>query len=379
MSSHHRQGENRSTVTTASAGMKPRVMGFDGDRRERWDAFVGAHPRGTVYHLSAWAEILRRSYRFLPQYLVLEGSGGELTGILPLVYRSGPISGPRLNSLPLVRWAGPLAGTTEEEAALIEAACELVRGGRPRRLHVRARVDGYQRLLPELSVESEFPVWELVLPDSLDGMREQLKGKRGSDVRRNVRKAESAGVVVREARDRSDLRRFYRLYLKTMRRHSDPPRTLRQFEVLRELLGPSGAFKMLLAEHDGEVVGGEAMLLFRDRVELLYNVSDERRRELRPNYALYWQVMRVAIEHGLDRVSMGAAPPGGSLAAFKRHWGAEPVPRYRYSYPAHSSPRESPDGVPRALRRRESLISRAWGRAPLPVTRAGGALLYRYL
>src|SRR3954454_15690851 len=97
---------------------------------EAWDAYVRSHPTATANHLSAWAWILKTAYRFKPIYLSLRDSGGEVHGVLPLVHRHGPISGSRLNSLPAVRWAGPLAGTPDQEARLMQAACELVRDGK---------------------------------------------------------------------------------------------------------------------------------------------------------------------------------------------------------------------------------------------------------
>ena len=53
----------------------------------RWDAYVRAHPRGTLYQLGAWARILGEAYRFTPRYLAAAGAQGEITGVLPLLYK----------------------------------------------------------------------------------------------------------------------------------------------------------------------------------------------------------------------------------------------------------------------------------------------------
>jgi predicted N-acyltransferase len=342
---------------------------------ESWDAYVRAHSDATVYHLAAWAEILRRAYGFKPRYLAVEGGDGGLAGVLPLVYRGGPISGPRLNSLPVVRWAGPLSRSPEADAAMLEAACERVRSGEARRFHFRSRRDGYERLLPELSVEHELPAWEIDLPPSLDDFRARF-GKPSRGLLRNVTTAARSGVTVREGNTSRDLQRFYRLYLEAMRRHAEPPRRLRQLKIAQRLLAPSSTFRLFVAEHQDRTVAGGVFHFFRDCVDLLYNASDERHLDVRPNHALYWEVIRLAIEEGCRRFDFGAARPGSSLAEFKRRWSAEPVPRYRYTFPAGTHPRER-SAAPSGSRR--SVARLAWSRSPLLVTRIGGAVTYRYL
>ena len=70
--------------------MSARAVQIDPLADPRWDAYVRAHPRWTVYQLGAWAEILRRAYRFDPRYLALEDDGGALRGVLPAAPQEGP-------------------------------------------------------------------------------------------------------------------------------------------------------------------------------------------------------------------------------------------------------------------------------------------------
>jgi hypothetical protein len=357
-----------------SAAITPLRLG-DGAARE-WDRFVAEHPDATVYHLSAWAEVLRAAYRFQPRYLTLRGADGSLEGVMPLVYRGGPLSGPRLNSLPLVRWAGPLARREEAEAALIEAACDLVRSGPARRLHLRSGKDRFHRLVPALSRELELPTWSVELPSGHDDLDARLRAASKS-LLRNVRKADAAGVRVREGRSREDLRRFYRMYLRTMRAHRELPRSLRQLVAAQRLLGPRGVFKLFVAEYEDEPVAAGIFHFFGGTADLLYNASDDRFLDVRPNHALYREVMRSAVDGGFRRFDFGAARPGSSLAEFKRRWSAEPVSRYRYTFPRSSG--EDAAAEHGAPLRRNALLNRAWGRVPVPLTRLGGAVAYRYL
>jgi CelD/BcsL family acetyltransferase involved in cellulose biosynthesis len=371
--------------TTAKSD--PRLVQLDPTTAERWDRFVDQHPDSTAYHLSAWGEILQRSYRFEPMYLALEGPGGEISGILPLVYGRGPLSGARVVSLPArIQVAGPLGRSSDVEVALLGAACEIVRSGKASRLQLRSRREGYEHVLPDLAARRAWPTWRMELPSDPDAFWERFTG-RSKSLRRNVRKAQRSGVSVREGSSSGDLRRFYRLYLKTMRKHRELPRSLRQLTVSKRLLGPPGVFKLFVAEYDGRVIAGGVFHFFRDTVELLYNASDDRYLDVRPNHAIYWDVIRIAIAAGFRFFDFGVAQPGSSLADFKRRWSAEPLARFYYSYPAPDAGSgtdrnrsEQALKIRRQLRRRDrTLLHHAWRRAPLALTRLGGVLVYRYL
>jgi CelD/BcsL family acetyltransferase involved in cellulose biosynthesis len=340
-----------------------------------WDEFVRDHPHGTAYHLAAWAEVLRSAYRFRPLYLTLKGPTGRLEGAMPLVYGNGLISGSRLVSLPLVRWAGPLARNSEGEAALLGKACELVNEGEAKRLHIVSARAGLNRLHPGFAVHETDPVWWLKLPSDLDTFRARFK-ERSKSLPRNVRKAEREGVSVRESESVADLRAFYRLYLRTMRQQRVPPRNLRQLLAARRLLEPAGVFKLFVAELDGRIVAGGIFHFFGRVVDLMYNASDYRYLHVRPNHALYWEVIRRAIESGMQMFDFGGAEPGTTLAEFKQRWGAEPVPRWKHDYPAR-------EGRPTTAMARSMGANRvfraAWGRAPLALTRVTASIAYRYL
>jgi hypothetical protein len=345
----------------------------------RWDAYVRAHPRAAAYHLGAWAAILRGAYGARPHYLAIEGDGGALRGVLPLTYRRGLLSGRRLRSLPAVPAAGPLGDSRADEARLLAAACAL--GARIARvLAVNSRAEGLERELPDLGVVPMPPAWVLALPRDAEELRGRWK--RSSNLARSVRRAEAGDLRVREARGEDDLRAFYRLYLETMRKHRSLPRSLRQLSLARRHLQGDGVFRLFLAEREGEraPVSGGVFHCFNGSVELLYNASAERHLELRPNHALYWGVLRWAIERGLDRFDFGFAWPGSPLGAFKAQWGAEPVPEYCYVSPpgARGLPEPPGDGGEDAPGVARRLAGGALARAPLAVTRLLGTAAYRY-
>jgi lipid II:glycine glycyltransferase (peptidoglycan interpeptide bridge formation enzyme) len=230
------------------------------------------------------------------------------------------------------------------------------------------------------------PAWVTSMPADPDELRRGWK-KSSNNLFRSIGKSERAGVTVREGTGDEDLRAFYALYLGTMRRHRSLPRAWRQLTLDQRLLGPSGTFRLFLAEHEARPVAAAVFHTHRDTIDLLYNGSDEGARDLRPNFALYWHAMRWAIENGFRRFDWGEAQDGGPLSRFKAQWSAEPVPEYRYDY--SPTPREGParadrlrhrhDAVnaPGEPSRRRRLLDTTWDRTPLRLTQVVGALAYR--
>ena len=355
------------------------VIAVDPCADPRWDEFVDRAPGASVYHLGAWARILRSAYGFRPRYLAIEGADGGFEGVLPMFYSRGLVTGRRLRSMPSVAPpAGPVATSREGVAALVEAAAAAIEETGATQWVWLSRDADMEGLVPGLGVGTTQTTWIASLGDDPDELRQRLK-KHSSNTHRSINKAEAANLTVREGRGEADLRAFYGLYLATMREHRSLPRPWRQMREDLRLLGPRGATRIFLVDHDGATVAAGLFHVFGDTVELLYNGSHRDALELRPNHALYWHVMRWAIERGLRRFDFGDAPEESSLGRFKQQWLAEPVTEHIYIL---RSDRGS--AVGEAARRRnptvggeESLPGRIWGQTPLPLTQLAGAVGYR--
>jgi CelD/BcsL family acetyltransferase involved in cellulose biosynthesis len=342
----------------------------------RWDAYVRANPRATIYQLGAWARVLSESYRFEPRYLALEGDGGRLQGVLPLLYKKGLVSDARVRSLPVFPAGGPLADTPDQEVALVRAARDSALGD-ARVLAVISPHD-YAAQLPDFIADDLPPRWMVGVSDPA-ALRAGWR-KTSNNLFRSLKKADKAGFRIREADGRRDLRRFYRLYLRTMRKHRHLPRSLRQMELARDLLGP-GEFRLFVVERDGAIAAGGVFHAFGGMVELIYNGSDDGLLDLRPNHALYWSVICWAAEQGHETFDFGEAAPTSSLGRFKAQW-AEPVPNHRYTWRAEGTPSRA-DSMAAASYAVEQggggPLATVWRHAPIQLTRIGAALAYRYL
>jgi serine/alanine adding enzyme len=350
------------------------VVNLDPAADGRWDRFVTGHEQATVYHLAAWAKILTSTYRFKLRYLALEDDAKQLRAVMPLLYKRGPVSGARLRSLPVVPVGGPLAEYEQLERELMSAACELV--GDREQLVVTTSSSTLAQL-HDLAVRPGLPRW--VVP--LDADTQARWRRTGRNPGRGVRQSQAAGVSVREASTDQDLAAFYRLYLRSQRRLRALPRRYRQLELTRDLLGPSGHFRLFLVEHEQRPIAGAVWLAFGKTVEGLYFGGDERCTHLRPTHALYAHVLEWALAQGYHELDLGGALPGSSLAYFKSQWGAEPVPLYFYVHPAQAAPQDTTvPPAPTSVEIAEvGWLDRVYNRVPLPLIRLAGAFVYRYL
>jgi hypothetical protein len=346
-----------------------------------WDEFVGHHPRTSPYHLAAYARVLSRAYRLRPAHLAARGPGGVLQGVLPLLEaRHRVVSEDRLNSLSFVRTAGPLGVDRAAEVELLRAALAFAHQRGIARLTVRSTQAGYEHDVPELSMELSAPSWRLELPSDPAELRSGWRSS-SKNLHRNLAKAEKAPLRIREAAGRADVLRFYRLYLATMQRHGAVPHSPVEFLSAERALAPSRAYRLLLAEADGAMVAGAVFLVHAGTMELLYNASDDRARDLRANHALYWAAIRAAIAEGIVAFDFGSAAAGSSLADFKAQWGAVAVPVHMYGYrTGEGAVVDRLVGAHTAVQEESpSLLRRAWRATPLPATALAGHVAARWL
>src|SRR4051812_16899849 len=162
---------------------------------------------------------------------------------------------------------------------------------------------------------------------------ELLKGM-NQQWRRNVKKAEKAGVQVR-AVGPEGLDTFHELYVESAQRDNFLPRPKGYFDVMaRSFASDDRAVQARFYEAhvDGDVLASALMIRFGRTFSYLYGGSTERNRDARASNALQWQAMRDAAAAGCEaydfrgfNTSLGATSPLTGLLLFKLGAGADVV------------------------------------------------------
>lgn len=373
-------------VPTLPTVNKLHVVEVDPQSDPRWEAFVAAHPDGSVFHYPAWLQVLARGSNHRPICFACVDDKGQFHGVLPLLatagfwFNLGPITiRRRLSSLPRTPAAGPLALNSEATTLLVQAAIDRVRKYPGVTLELKLEATDLTGMIEGLGGVPWQENYVLELPEKPEELRF------GNSVTRHrikwaVKKATSLGVEVRQAETEEDLRAWYALYLATMRWHAGLPRPYKLFAAMWELLRPRGLMRLLLAEQCKEgqrrLLSGYLLLMGGRTVHCYVN---GRRREdlgLHPNDVILWRAIHDACKEGFRRYNFLDVQGQHGLADYKVKWGAKPVPSYRYFFPA-------PGQIQQPLAREETSMRRfataAWRRVPLQATALLGDWVHRYL
>lgn len=155
--------------------------------------------------------------------------------------------------------------------------------------------------------------------------------------RRNIKKAEKSGVVVRTATADSlaeDLAAFHALYVHTAERDHFTPRPLSYFRTMAEALGAEAAerFRLHLAHHEGDLVAATIAIRVGAHSWYSYGASSTEKRDVRGSNAVQWAMIREALDAGCDVYdlrgitdTLDADDPHVGLIQFKVGTGGEAV------------------------------------------------------
>ena len=365
--SHQAVGNGMGKRATGPGAGKSAGSGVEIDLRPlrdpHWSAFVAGHRSALPFHHPSWAAMLAECYGFHAFCLAVSDRAGRMLAGLPVIEVRHRAGRPRWVSLPFTDECPPLA-VEEAEDSLSGWLDEARRAHGARRLEVRGELAGAgaQR-------DGTFLTHRLPIDRSVDDVFASLHA---NQVRRNIRRAQRAGVVIRPGAAEEDLTRvFYRLHIRTRHRLGVPVQPLRYFRLLwRRLLEP-GHGTVLIAESDGVPVAAGVFLASREVCVYKYGASDERRWGVRPNHLLFWAAIKWAMARGCGTFDFGRTDLGDDgLREFKSRWGTQEG-RLTYSVLSDTPVRASGGGVPAPLR---AVIRHG----PRLVPRVLGELLYRH-
>lgn len=286
------------------------------EQAAEWDAFVAAHPDGTVEHLWAWHDVFARVFRPRPAYLIARRDRA-VTGVLPVVLVRSAIIGRAAISLPFFHYAGIVAGAAPSARALLDAATQRAAEFGARYLELRHR----RRQFDNLPVRSNKVGVALDLPLRAEVLWTGLDRK----VRNQVRKAQKDELSV-SAGDGALLPEFYQVFARNMRDLGTPvfPRALFT-ETLRQF--PERA-RVFLVRRGSRCIAGGIALRLGDTVLVPWASALKEFRPLCGNMLLYWSMLEWSVEIGARTFDFGRSSPGGGTHAFKLQWGAQQQPLY---------------------------------------------------
>jgi FemAB-related protein (PEP-CTERM system-associated) len=292
---------------------------------DRWNKIVEESEDGKIYHLDQWGKLLSRVHGHKLIYLE------EEKGVFPLALVKSFIFGDRLISLPFADYGGPCAVDYSGAEKLIRRADEEAKNLKVDFLEVRTPSEKYFSLFEKLGFkkrDNDYLSFIVDLSPDLETIWKNI----GLKNRNMVKRAEIGGVKVREVMGRSDLKLFYSLYSKTMKRLGSPPQSYDFFREILQELSPNKVV-ILLAGVGEKVIAGGLFFLYKDTVHHAYSCSLRDGFVPGTNNLICWQAIRLAKNRGLKSLDLGRTRLGAGNLAFKQEWGGKRVSQpYFYKF-----------------------------------------------
>lgn len=330
---------------------------------ELWRAFVETHPQCGNYHRWPWKRVIEEAFGWPTFYLVAE-SDGRATGILPLVFQKSVFFGSLLCSLPFFSEAGIVTEDRETAQSLLAEAIRLATELRTQYLELR-----HNRLAP---IDLPAKTKKVTLRCNVSNEPEEIMQRLSTKMRTNVRRAQKSGIEAEFATSEF-LDDFYCVFAKKMRDLGTPVYSKRFFETILKVF-PEEAFICRL-RHRGMTVGVAFLTGYRQTIEANWSASLPQLLSLRPNMALFWNLLCFAGKRGYSEFDFGRSSVGSGTYSFKMQWGAKPTQLY-WNYWI-SSGETVPELDSESPRYRAAIW--VWKRLPLAVTNLVGPSIARCL
>ena len=343
-------------------------ISFDDDNQAKeWDAFVESHPKGTPYHMSGWLKAIVETYSFKSASYVWRNQG-TITGVFPAFWVKSFMLGSRLISLPFSDYGGPLFSDESIAQKALQQIIEEYRG-KTKLIEIRGNV-------PDGSSLVSLTYYKSHILDLQQGLSVLMKKIDKRTIQYSIRKAEKAGLEIREANDERGMEEFYRLNFLTRKKHGVPSQPRKFFENLFKHVILKGHGYLLLSYDRSQVVAGSIFLTSGKRMHYKYNASDpDILGKLTPNHALTWHAIKKGCEEGYHSLDFGrTSPDNKGLMRYKAMWGNMVLDANYYYYPEikGASSMQEDSKLYKAL-------SGIWRRLPTSVIEIVGPWVYRYM
>ena len=342
------------------------IKRLDPDADSERDAYVHAHPQGTLFHDSRWRRVVNRVFGHLGWELEARRDG-RLVGILPMMRVPSLPRGENLLSMPYAVYGGPLGDDTEVERALVvkaQAEAEHLGVGRLelRCLHACAGS-------PELIGSDLYATFVKELPSEVDAVLAGMPKKARAEARKARKKhglelVEGPWYV-------EDLARLFTL---NKRELGSPALPGSMFRVLLDEFGDD-AFVHLVVRNREPLMA--VMSFVHKGTCIAYysgNLPGVDRDYSASNFA-YMALQEWAVERALNRFDFGRSRRDSGAFRFKQHQGFEEqaLPYAYHLVKSKHLPALTPSNPKTAI------LRNTWRKLPLFVVERLSPSLARYL
>ena len=281
----------------------------------RWDELATSHPDCNIFHSSAWARVLCKTYRHRPFYLHLSQENKTMA-LVPLMEVASSLTGRRGVCLPFSDFCSPLLFGESAQNCVVSKLTQLACTRNWKFFELRSGIKPLTSAVPSATFYSH----KIDLGRGTD----HVFARFASSVRRAIRGALKKGVTVEISRARESLSAFYELHLRTRRRHGLPPQPMKFFHNIHEELMKNGLGFVALAHSASRPIAAAVFFRLGEKALYKYAASDERYQELRGNDLVMWEGINFLAHEGARSLHLGRTSlENDGLRRFKAGWGVD--------------------------------------------------------
>lgn len=304
------------------------IFVFDPLKDNRWDRFLQAHPRSSIFHTSGWLRALQMTYDYEPVAISTSASNEELDNAITFCRVKSWLTGNRLVSMPFSDHCDPMFKDVGDAQPMMAAMQNQLREENSRYVELRT-ADSCAEMTTGFTEYCTYCFHYLELTPDTDSLFRVLHK---DSTQRKIKRAEREGLIYEEGRSPELLDEFYRLMLLTRRRHNLPPQPKKWFANLIECLGP--ACKLRIAFKDRTAVAAILTLQHKETMVYKYGCSDTTANQLGGTQLVLWHSIEEAAREGMHYYDFGRSDlSNAGLITFKDRWGCKRVnlPYWRYT------------------------------------------------
>lgn len=289
---------------------------------DTWDEIWQSCDYATYFHSREWAEIWQnysqKGIRLKPKLITF--SDGK-KALLPLTLEHRYKGLMNLYSSCV---EGGFGGWISRDSLQLEHAVLLTQYLTEELGNLLWRLNPYEDLTWKTGVVWEYP--EDTHAIHLKADFKTLFTNQSSTVRK-ARKAQKAGVSITTASTIADWKEYYQVYQASLQRWGEKATSQYRWDLFEDLFRRNSPnIRLWIARYEGQIVSGAICLYSQCNIMYWHGSSREEYFQLRPVNLLMYTIMKEAYEQGYSWFDFGTSAGLESVAAFKRSFGASPLP-----------------------------------------------------
>lgn len=147
---------------------------------------------------------------------------------------------------------------------------------------------------------------------------------------REVKKAKSNGITIREAKNQEWIEFYKKCYLSTAK-HWNNPSIIYRYDILDYLKTFENHVKLYIAEYKNNIVSGVVIFKLNKHAHYWLCGNDMEFRKLSPNYLLIYETAKKLFQDNIEHIDLGVSGNNSNIIAFKNGFSATPFISNQYS------------------------------------------------